>query len=394
VLACGFPQPSHAAPPAADRKQTPRGTAGPDVLRGTARVDVLDGRGGDDRLLGRGGPDRLFGGRGHDTLHGQAGADQLSGGPGRDGLFGGNGTDTLRGGPGNDILDGGDGKDRIVCGPGLDVVLSAAENRLATDCEQKRTTSDGDDDAWAWRDLWDAAWLVVLVLGVLVATAGLVRMLLGPSPPWAGKPEERPAAPAAWLPYTLPVPILGVLGIGIYTLTVADVSAFAAAVLVAVGVYLVGGLFGFLFGIPKSLTGDAGTAATGGAAGAAADSPEGARFKPNTNLEEISDWLTKIIVGLTLVQFRQLIDQIHQLSEFFAPALGNAASTPSFVIGIFMVFSISGFLTLYAATRLYGGEFSRAEGRVGKALNVLRDPKVDAKLESYSATAAPASDEA
>jgi hypothetical protein len=77
--------------------------------------------------------------------------------------------------------------------------------------------------------------------------------------------------------------------------------------LAAGGASVLGGTAaGFLFGIPRT---------------------EKFRYKPdadhsakdyfysdNTNLEEISDWLTKIIVGLTLVKFRTILEWLHQAS--------------------------------------------------------------------------------
>jgi len=190
--------------------------------------------------------------------------------------------------------------------------------------------------------------------------------------------EERPAPVSGWLPYTAPFAALGIVGIAIYSVSVGDASAFASALLIAAGAFLVGGLFGFLFGIPKSLATDSAT------------NPAQARaFKPNTNLEEISDWLTKIIVGLTLVQFGQLIDQLQQFADFLAPSLGGEESSSAFAIAILVLFSISGFMTLYVAIRLYGREFSRAENAGVQAAARLRElqSKTDSKVEQLKASA-------
>jgi tetratricopeptide (TPR) repeat protein len=69
---------------------------------------------------------------------------------------------------------------------------------------------------------------------------------------------------------------------------------------------LVGGLLGFIFGIPRSLTGD--QPATGPGPGNATDAA--AHSRPNTNLEQISDWLTKILVGAGLTTLTFLPDFI------------------------------------------------------------------------------------
>lgn len=53
---------------------------------------------------------------------------------------------------------------------------------------------------------------------------------------------------------------------------------------------LVGGMIGFLFGVPrKNLAAEANN-----------NRLAGRSYTPNTNLEHISDWLTKIIVGVGL----------------------------------------------------------------------------------------------
>ncbi|HYM01648.1 MAG TPA: hypothetical protein VET85_01815, partial [Stellaceae bacterium] len=78
---------------------------------------------------------------------------------------------------------------------------------------------------------------------------------------------------------------------------------------------VIGGLLGFLFGIPRShqdgAPGNAGTRpgapssappraqapAAPSAAAQAASNASSARWASNTNLEQVSDWLTKILVG-------------------------------------------------------------------------------------------------
>lgn len=44
----------------------------------------------------------------------------------------------------------------------------------------------------------------------------------------------------------------------------------------------------------------------------------------NTNLEQISDWLTKIIVGVSLVESQALLAQMHQAASFMAKSMVTA----------------------------------------------------------------------
>ena len=100
----------------------------------------------------------------------------------------------------------------------------------------------------------------------------------------------------------------------------------------ALALALVGILVGFLFGIPRVLqhSGRAAPAAQGGqgqgqaaAADASNDRDRDYEQRVNTNLEEISDWLTKIIVGLGLVQLKEVPSYIVSLANTIAPSLGE-----------------------------------------------------------------------
>jgi tetratricopeptide (TPR) repeat protein len=103
---------------------------------------------------------------------------------------------------------------------------------------------------------------------------------------------------------------------------------------------VLGTLVGFLFGIPRTLQGDV------------ADKTK-RTYQVNTNLEQISDWLTKIIVGLTLVNLREIPGQIMTMNEYFAPALGGGRSAEALAGGAAVYFSVTGFFWGYLGTRLY-----------------------------------------
>jgi hypothetical protein len=91
-------------------------------------------------------------------------------------------------------------------------------------------------------------------------------------------------------------------------------------------------LLGFVFGIPRSIT----PTERGAAKEEAATSATGAKvqaWRANTNLEEVSDWLTKIIVGLSLVHLHEIETRLLALSKLVAasvalpqyPIAGDAA---------------------------------------------------------------------
>jgi hypothetical protein len=125
------------------------------------------------------------------------------------------------------------------------------------------------------------------------------------------------------------------------------------ALLLAAAAFMVGFLLGFLFGIPRSASRDA-TAAR--AAGAAVDSQAASdyRYHPNTNLEEISDWLTKILVGVGLAELGHLEDAVRRLSTALEPAFGPGRPTGSGVLGITVSLYciVAGFVFGYAWSRV------------------------------------------
>ncbi len=114
--------------------------------------------------------------------------------------------------------------------------------------------------------------------------------------------------------------------------------------------FFAGTIMGFIFGFPKTR-----------AKNRSEDDAQN-RYGDNTNLEEVSDWLTKIIVGITLVQFKTILDGINSIAENLGRDLGNvhgavAVSLCSIIYGF-----ICGFLYYYiwARIKLYDEFLSRA----------------------------------
>jgi hypothetical protein len=166
--------------------------------------------------------------------------------------------------------------------------------------------------------------------------------------------------PAPWLRKASFLPLAALIAIVIYSW--GDWDILAVAVLVAGGATLAGGLLGFLFGIPRALAGPE--------QGDDADTRRG--YLPNTNLEQISDWLTKILVGVGLVQFTTLARHIGDLIDFLGPTLGGSARGKAFAGATIAVFSLSGFLAFYLVTRLYLGRAFAQADRMDVVLSVVK----------------------
>ncbi len=121
----------------------------------------------------------------------------------------------------------------------------------------------------------------------------------------------------------------------------ASVSVLLAGTSLLIGIFV-----GFLFGLPRSIQESENT-----------DNFQHRQvpYSANTNLEEISYWLTKILVGVGLTQFLSLPSYLKNLSNFLAQTFGNNEQQDSsvYVIIIILYFVICGFLSGYIATRLF-----------------------------------------
>ena len=118
-----------------------------------------------------------------------------------------------------------------------------------------------------------------------------------------------------------------------------------AGLLLAGASGLVGAFMGFLFGIPRSkqLQGQV----------VAEDGKSQREYLENTNLEQISDWLTKIIVGLTLVQFAEIKTFVNGVGALFSPVFlsGSEAGTAGAIgVAVILYFTIAGFLFAFLWT--------------------------------------------
>jgi hypothetical protein len=147
----------------------------------------------------------------------------------------------------------------------------------------------------------------------------------------------------------------GLLGTIVYTFGSkgGSWSTLSASVMIAAAALVSGGLIGILFGVPRSIAAPqpAGNPPAGPAGPAG---PVGAAIGANTNLEQISDWLTKIIVGVTLTQFGTIKREGGQLFHSLAPAVGGGTGAAAFAGSIVIYFVVVGFLIgwLYARLRL------------------------------------------
>jgi hypothetical protein len=105
---------------------------------------------------------------------------------------------------------------------------------------------------------------------------------------------------------------------------------------------ITGSFLGFLFGIPRVFT--------------VTDSHlvEQSRVVPNTNLEQISDWLTKILVGVGLTQLQSLPTKLKTLSAMLDPIIPLAQGGSGggiIAVATIIAYLLAGFLWAYFESR-------------------------------------------
>ncbi len=121
----------------------------------------------------------------------------------------------------------------------------------------------------------------------------------------------------------------------------------------------IGGIFGFLFGIPKINTDDI-------AADLNNPTIKTSRiYLINSNLNQVSDWLTKIIIGATLVNIKELFKNLFDFSKTIEDQLKIEQIKQSVVMVMILGFVSFGFLAGYMMTRIiWSPVFARADAEL------------------------------
>lgn len=119
-----------------------------------------------------------------------------------------------------------------------------------------------------------------------------------------------------------------------------------------------GGLLGFIFGVPH--TGDKIPDASPAESSSDPEKNAGkstahgsqTNYRPNTSLEQISDWLTKMLIGVGLVELKVIPGKLRLAAQFFAKGLGGDTAE-AFSLAVLVYFSVCGFVFGFLWSRLY-----------------------------------------
>jgi tetratricopeptide (TPR) repeat protein len=113
----------------------------------------------------------------------------------------------------------------------------------------------------------------------------------------------------------------------------------------------IGGLVGFLFGIPRRLSQPAKPPIKdGGNTSDGSPASQSNTSDVNTNLEQVSDWLTKIILGAGLTQLTKVPGLLKNLGDYLGGAFDNNPFLPLVIVIGSLVF---GFFAGYLMTQLF-----------------------------------------
>ena len=121
---------------------------------------------------------------------------------------------------------------------------------------------------------------------------------------------------------------------GFIAIWASQVHDYATADLWAMMCIATGAFIGFLFGVPRVNP----------------NATQAAFLLPNTNIETVSDWLTKIIVGVGLINFKDIGIFLKSISNELATSLGTG--TP-FATALIVYFFVAGLIQGYLLTRMF-----------------------------------------
>lgn len=159
-------------------------------------------------------------------------------------------------------------------------------------------------------------------------------------------------------------------------------GVFATSIGVCLAAAAIGAVFGFIFGLPRGRFVDLSTGAEKDPTGRPST-----HFLMNSNLVKVSDWVTTIIVGLTLVQLGNVGPAINDLSEALESPLGGTENAGVFGVAIVLTSAITGALLMYLFTTVRVRElYEAAEREEDVVQTCIDDAFLDAAIRYVEAT--------
>ncbi|HEU4387419.1 MAG TPA: hypothetical protein VFV34_06450 [Blastocatellia bacterium] len=157
---------------------------------------------------------------------------------------------------------------------------------------------------------------------------------------------------------TISAVLIGAVAVVVYAMGAEDwpsrLRVMSLCSLIAAAFGLLGMILGFLFGIPRTLTDVQSDRLRTETASPVRDPSDRApvNYQVNTNLEQISDWLTKILVGVGLTQIQHIPDKVRQAAQSLGTGLPRGDGDVGFIMALILYSAAFGFLLGYLWTRL------------------------------------------
>ena len=207
-------------------------------------------------------------------------------------------------------------------------------------------------------------------------------MATEPHKPQDAKSDSKPAADLIWLNRVfLTFIALALLAIWLYAPNLQHAST---AWLWAFACLAAGAFVGLLFGIKREQSPSPARPPDpkDKAQERANDKADPERYQPNNNLIDVSDWLTKIIVGVGLIELRQLPDKMRTIARPLSTCLGGDCGL-AVAVAVIVFFGFAGFLVGYINSRTFLAAMFRGYDDYGKRLEAIEGQveKTSAKQE-------------
>ncbi|HSQ29460.1 MAG TPA: pYEATS domain-containing protein [Gemmatimonadaceae bacterium] len=172
-----------------------------------------------------------------------------------------------------------------------------------------------------------------------------------------GVTSERPP----WLVFQIALAFAALVVAG-YGATTRSWTLLTIEALIGTAALSVGGLLGFLFGIPRTMRPRNSETATSADTRREAAAP----YEPSNNLEQVADWLTKILVGVGLVELGKIGNGLAQIGDQVAKSVAPPPAGTNVVTEVILIaFATIGFLASFLWTRIYyGGIQARADSDI------------------------------
>jgi hypothetical protein len=193
-----------------------------------------------------------------------------------------------------------------------------------------------------------------MVFRLIAGYAGVMLLVAAGTQAWIQRIDHQPDLDAAGREQNrnavlVASTFLGAIITGLLVVCIATDSVFkkglAIAIFWALGSLFGGGFLGFLFSLPKVTENE--------------KEPPKNSLQVNTSLNQISDWLTKIIVGVSLVNaqtcYRYFVIGVEKLGSGLADSASKNefAAAQAFAAGLMVTFFFLGLLGTYLLTRLW-----------------------------------------